>query len=103
MLARTALRRAAALRTYATAAAPDASPPPIPATKAPMYDPDREPALAQIGYPELSRDSRQLRSPKGWWDNQERIQFGEPVRPSSSPPPPPPSPSPSSPSSLSLL
>ncbi|GAA5856297.1 hypothetical protein JCM9279_006412 [Rhodotorula babjevae] len=80
MLARTALRRAAALRTYATAAAtPDVSPPPIPANKAPLYDPDREPALAQIGYPELSRDSRQLRSPKGWWDNQERIQFGEPL------------------------
>ncbi|BGP46624.1 hypothetical protein JCM10450v2_002471 [Rhodotorula kratochvilovae] len=78
MLARTVLRRAALARTYATAA-PDAAPPPVPLSKAPLYDQDREPALAAMGYPELSRDSRQLRSPRGWWDNQERVRFGEPV------------------------
>lgn len=88
MLARTALRRAAALRTYATSAAsPDTAPPPVPATKAPLYDPDREPALAALGYPHLSHDSRQLRPAKGWWDNQERIHFGEPVASLSSSPP----------------
>lgn len=34
-----------------------------------------------MGYPALSSASRQLRNPKGWWDNQERVNFGEPVRP----------------------
>jgi NADH dehydrogenase (ubiquinone) 1 beta subcomplex subunit 8 len=33
-----------------------------------------------VGYPALSSASRQLRNPKGWWDNQERVNFGEPVR-----------------------
>ncbi|GAA6051491.1 hypothetical protein JCM3770_004559 [Rhodotorula araucariae] len=82
MLARTALRRVSPslVRAYATSsAAPDVAPPPVPLNKAPLYDPDREPALAALGYPELSRDSRQLRPARGWWDNQERVQFGEPV------------------------
>ncbi|GAA5997213.1 hypothetical protein JCM5350_004173 [Sporobolomyces pararoseus] len=64
--------------SYATSA-PATSPPPYPAVKSQLYDPDQEPALADLGYPKLSRDSRQLRNPRGWWDTQERINFGEPV------------------------
>ncbi|GAA6044124.1 hypothetical protein JCM8097_004719 [Rhodosporidiobolus ruineniae] len=81
MLARTALRRAPALRSVASYAtsAPATAPPPIPLTKSAPYDPDREPALAAMGYPELPRESRQLRQPRGWWDMQERLNFGEPI------------------------
>jgi hypothetical protein len=32
------------------------------------------------GYPELPYVSLQRRVPKGWWDNQERRNFGETVR-----------------------
>ncbi|GAA5929611.1 uncharacterized protein JCM15063_004202 [Sporobolomyces koalae] len=80
MLRLTAARRTATLaaRAYATSA-PATAPPPYPAVKSQLYDPDQEPALADLGYPKLSTDSRQLRSPRGWWDTQERIQFGEPV------------------------
>ena len=66
------------IRSYATSALATA-PPPYPAVKSSLYDPDQEPALADLGYPKLSTQSRQLRSPKGWWDTQERINFGEPV------------------------
>jgi len=72
------------IRSYATSA-PATAPPPYPAVKSSLYDPDQEPQLADLGYPKLSTQSRQLRSPKGWWDTQERINFGEPVSlPSSS-------------------
>ncbi|BGP54324.1 hypothetical protein JCM8202_000756 [Rhodotorula sphaerocarpa] len=92
MLARQQLVRLAApaQRAYATAvrrtnAQPEpeesleTAPPPIPASTAPQYNPDHEPALHAMGYPALSGASRQLRNPKGWWDNQERVNFGEPV------------------------
>ncbi|GAA5978958.1 hypothetical protein JCM21900_001325, partial [Sporobolomyces salmonicolor] len=79
MLLRLAPRRAVpALRTYATSS-PATSPPPYPAVKTGTYDPDEEPALAAMGYPKLSGQSRQLRDPRGWWDMQERVNFGEPV------------------------
>lgn len=85
----------------------ETAPPPIPMSSAPLYNPDAEPALHAsqsrvllldrvtprpparaltpsprnaVGYPALSSASRQLRNPKGWWDNQERVNFGEPVR-----------------------
>jgi NADH dehydrogenase (ubiquinone) 1 beta subcomplex subunit 8 len=77
-LGRQSIVRAATRASYATSA-PATSPPPYPAVKSGLYDPDQEPALADLGYPKLSRDSRQLRSPRGWWDTQERINFGEPV------------------------
>ncbi|GAA5821331.1 hypothetical protein JCM10212_006782, partial [Sporobolomyces blumeae] len=77
---RTAIRRTvpSASRAYATSA-PATSPPPYPAVKSASYDPDLEPALADLAYPKLSSQSRQLRNPRGWWDTQERINFGEPV------------------------
>ncbi|GAA5892798.1 hypothetical protein JCM5296_006009 [Sporobolomyces johnsonii] len=79
MLTRLATRRAIpAIRTYATSS-PATAPPPYPAVKTSTYDPDEEPALAAMGYPKLPEQSRQLRSPRGWWDNQERVNFGEPV------------------------
>ncbi|GAA5839070.1 hypothetical protein JCM5353_008723 [Sporobolomyces roseus] len=65
-------------RSYVTGA-PSTSPPPYPAVKSSLYDPDQEPALADLGYPKLSTASRQTRQPKGWWDTQERINFGEPL------------------------
>ncbi|GAA5879765.1 hypothetical protein JCM3774_000180 [Rhodotorula dairenensis] len=89
--ARQLVRRAPeAVRTYAavsrTVSVPqpqeeslETAPPPIPMSNAPQYNPDVEPALHAMGYPALSSASRQLRSPKGWWDNQERVNFGEPV------------------------
>ncbi|GAA6024749.1 hypothetical protein JCM10207_008884 [Rhodosporidiobolus poonsookiae] len=77
MLARST-RCLRAVRTYATAA-PATAPPPYPAVKTEPYDPDTEPALAAMNYPKLSRDSRQLRQPRGWWDAQERLNFGEPL------------------------
>ncbi|KWU44201.1 hypothetical protein RHOSPDRAFT_34214 [Rhodotorula sp. JG-1b] len=92
MLASRQLVRVAApsIRAYATVkrttnVAPPAeesmetAPPPIPMSSAPLYNPDAEPALHAMGYPALSSASRQLRNPKGWWDNQERVNFGEPV------------------------
>ncbi|GAA5891230.1 hypothetical protein JCM6882_004629 [Rhodosporidiobolus microsporus] len=82
MLSRAVLRpsRAAlALRTYATAASAESVPPPVPANSAPQYDADLEPALHNMGYPKLPRDSRQTRQPRGWWDMQERLNYGEPL------------------------
>ncbi|GJN87316.1 hypothetical protein Rhopal_000264-T1 [Rhodotorula paludigena] len=81
MLARTSLRRVAALRTYATAAAP-AGVPPVPPTSAPRYPYDDEPALHNLGYPHLPNSSRQLRDPRGangkpWDDKQERLNYNE--------------------------
>lgn len=82
MLRTTARRTLPTLtRSYVTGA-PSTSPPPYPAVKSSLYDPDQEPALADLGYPKLSTASRQTRQPKGWWDTQERINFGEPVSPS---------------------
>merc|ERR1712093_555956 len=41
-------------------------------------DMERDPQLAGLGYPQLPQVSRQLRPAKaGWWDEQERINFGE--------------------------
>lgn len=74
-------------RTYATASSHpvDVNPFPVPPTSAPLHNPEFDPQLAGMAYPNLSTDSRQLRSPRGWWDSQERITFGEAVRyPSSS-------------------
>ncbi|BGP14294.1 hypothetical protein JCM10213_007733 [Rhodosporidiobolus nylandii] len=77
MLARTALRRSA-VRAYVTHA-PTTAPPPIPLVKSATYDPEVEPALADMGYPKLYRESRQLRPARGWDDMQERRNFGEPT------------------------
>lgn len=46
----------------------------------PMHDPELDPQLAAMGYPKLTEDSRQLRCPRGWWDRQDRVNFGEAVR-----------------------
>lgn len=69
-----------ATRAYASAAAPKAAAVasfPLP-THA-KYDPELDPQLAGLDYPLLSSASRQLRSPKGYWDSQERANFDEPV------------------------
>lgn len=84
MLARSLLRRSAATlsRSYATHA-PDGLPPvPKSATiKTSEYDPADEPALADMKYPKMYEESRQLRqNPFQYWDKQERVNFGEPVR-----------------------
>jgi hypothetical protein len=67
MLSRIAVRRVVPrlglVRTYAT---------PV-EFKQPEHDP-------QLGdYPQLPAISNQRRPPKGWWDNQERKNFGETV------------------------
>ncbi|KAL7004251.1 hypothetical protein EMMF5_006196 [Cystobasidiomycetes sp. EMM_F5] len=38
---------------------------------------ESDPQLAGLGYPQLPQISRQHRSPRGWWDRQERINFNE--------------------------
>ncbi|GAA5861229.1 hypothetical protein JCM8547_008526 [Rhodosporidiobolus lusitaniae] len=81
--ARTLLKPSTLTRTYVTAA-PTSAPPPIPLVKSAVYDADEEPALHDMHYPKLSRDSRQLRPAfvsggKRWDDMQERRNFGEPV------------------------
>ncbi|ORY82333.1 hypothetical protein BCR35DRAFT_303720 [Leucosporidium creatinivorum] len=68
------------LRTYATTHAPSASPVQAhPLQQSETYDAELDPQLHDMAYPKLYTTSRQLRSPRGWWDTQERINFGEPV------------------------
>ncbi|SCZ98916.1 BZ3500_MvSof-1268-A1-R1_Chr3-1g05706 [Microbotryum saponariae] len=62
------------------AAAAAAATPAATASPSERYDPEEDPQLADMGYPKLYTTSRQLRSPRGWWDNQERINFGEPAK-----------------------
>jgi NADH dehydrogenase (ubiquinone) 1 beta subcomplex subunit 8 len=84
MLARSLLRRSAATlsRSYATHA-PEGLPPVPKSTAIPTsaYDPAEEPSLAAMGYPKMYSESRQYRNPLQYWDKQERVNFGEPVRP----------------------
>ncbi|KAK4050092.1 hypothetical protein OIV83_003663 [Microbotryomycetes sp. JL201] len=84
MLSRQALRTAsqpmrltAAYATHAPSAS--VTPPTNPPAPSGSYDPELDPQLADMAYPKLYTESRQLRNPRGWWDSQERIQFGEPV------------------------
>ncbi|KAL8276607.1 hypothetical protein RQP46_010956 [Phenoliferia psychrophenolica] len=72
-------RVARPLRTLSLRAASTVAPPPPTLTPATTYDPEEDPQLAGMGYPKLSTASRQTRSPYGWWDSQERVNFGEPV------------------------
>lgn len=60
----TALRRLPISRAYAT---------PVPAEPQ-----EKDPQLGD--YPQLPFVSRQLRPAKGWWDEQQRRNFGETVR-----------------------
>ncbi|KAK4058310.1 hypothetical protein OIO90_000467 [Microbotryomycetes sp. JL221] len=66
--------------TYATQAPSTSHTPPVnPPAPSGSYDPELDPQLADMAYPKVYTESRQLRNPRGWWDTQERIQFGEPV------------------------
>ncbi|GAA98834.1 uncharacterized protein L969DRAFT_50670 [Mixia osmundae IAM 14324] len=38
---------------------------------------ENDPQLAGLGYPQFKGTSRQWRKPYGWWDPQERVNFGE--------------------------
>ncbi|KAK4704338.1 NADH dehydrogenase (ubiquinone) 1 beta subcomplex subunit 8, partial [Phenoliferia sp. Uapishka_3] len=73
-----AMRPLSSLSVRVAYASTAASPPPLPSSAA-TYDPEEDPQLAAMGYPKLSTASRQTRGPYGWWDMQERVQFGEPV------------------------
>ena len=44
------------------------------------FDYNEDPQLAGLGFPKIKEVNRQERNPLGWWDNQERTNFGEPVR-----------------------
>lgn len=50
---------------------------PIPSSRHALRDEEKEPYLGD--YPQLPNISRQYLPPTGWWDNQNRTNFGDTV------------------------